>query len=72
VSLFDPQVIVVGGALATAPQPLFAGLREPLARRTPRVVTSRLGDRAALVGAAGLLAERVLAPEAVDRSLRAA
>ena len=79
VSFFEPEAIVVGGELARASQPLFAGIREQMARRSLpvgtesiRIVTSRLGERAAIVGAARLLAEQVLMPEAIDRSLRVA
>ena len=76
VSLFNPGVVVIGGPLMQAPQPLLAGVREatigrspPLATRHLRVVPSRLGDRAGVVGAGLLLCERVLAPAAIDHAL---
>ncbi|MDA0185379.1 ROK family protein [Solirubrobacter phytolaccae] len=79
VSFFEPAAIVVGGELARASQPLLAGIREQLARRslpvgtdTIRIVSSRLGDRAALVGLTQLLTEQVLTPDEIDRSLRVA
>jgi predicted NBD/HSP70 family sugar kinase len=76
VSLFNPGAIVIGGPLMQAPQPLLAGVREvtigrspPLATRHLRVVPSRLGERAGVVGAGLLLCEHVLAPAAIDRAL---
>jgi predicted NBD/HSP70 family sugar kinase len=76
VSLFNPGAIVIGGPLMQAPQPLLAGVREatigrspPLATRHLRVVPSRLGERAGVVGAGLLLCEHVFAPAAVDRVL---
>jgi predicted NBD/HSP70 family sugar kinase len=76
VSLFNPAVIVIGGPLMQAPEPLLAGVREvtiagspPLATRHLRVVPSRLGERAGVVGAGLLLCEHVFAPAAIDRVL---
>jgi predicted NBD/HSP70 family sugar kinase len=76
VSLFNPGAIVIGGPLMQAPQPLLAGVREatigrspPLATRHLRVVPSRLGEHAGVVGAGLLLCEHVFAPAAVDRAL---
>ena len=76
VSLFNPGAIVIGGPLMQAPQPLLAGVREvtigrspPLATRHLRVVPSRLGERAGVVGAGLLLCEHVFAPAAIDRAL---
>jgi predicted NBD/HSP70 family sugar kinase len=76
VSLFNPGAIVIGGPLMQAPQPLLAGVREvtigrspPLASRHLRVVPSRLGERAGVVGAGLLLCEHVLAPATIDRAL---
>ena len=42
---------------------------QPQAARGLRLVASRLGDRAAVVGAARLALEQVLSPETVDRAL---
>jgi predicted NBD/HSP70 family sugar kinase len=74
VSLFNPGAIVIGGPLMQAPQPLLAGVREvtiarsaPLATRHLRIVPSRLGERAGVVGAGLLLCEHVFAPAAIDR-----
>jgi len=78
VNFFNPAVIVVGGDIAEAHAQLLAGVREgifsrslPLATRDLRIVPSRLSDRAGVIGAAILVVEHVLAPDAVDRSLQA-
>lgn len=60
----SPEVIVVGGGLATAGEPLLGPLRERLSadaslQRPPAVVPSELGPDAGLIGAA--LAARDLA-----------
>ena len=76
VNFFNPNVIVIGGDLSDAGEQLLAGVREvtiqrslPLATRDLRVVHSRLGDGAGVVGAAIMVIEHVLSPEAVDRAL---
>ncbi|MEA2331435.1 MAG: hypothetical protein QOH58_1573 [Thermoleophilaceae bacterium] len=78
VNFFNPAVIVIGGDVAEAHEQLLAGVREvvyqrslPLATRHLRVVRSALGDRAGVTGAAVMVIEHVLAPEAVDRALSA-
>lgn len=75
VNFFNPSVIVVGGDIGGVHEPL-AGVREvtfqrslPLATRDLRTVPSRLGDRAGVVGAAVMVIEHVLAPEAIDRAI---
>lgn len=60
VSLFDPEVVVVGGGLAEAGEALLAPLRSALRarftfHREPRIVQAALGDAAGCLGA-GLLA----------------
>ena len=79
VSFFNPAVIVLGGDLAETGGELLAGVREvvfqrslPLATRDLRIVRTRLGDRAGVVGASLMVIEHVLAPEAVDRVIDAA
>ena len=79
VSFFNPAVIVLGGDLAETHDELLAGVREvvfqrslPLATRDLRIVRTRLGDRAGVVGASLMVIEHVLAPEAVDRVIDAA
>jgi glucokinase-like ROK family protein len=79
VNLFNPAVIVIGGDVAEAHEQLLAGVREvvyqrslPLATRHLRVVRSGLGDRAGVTGAAVMVIEHLLSPEAIDRALRTA
>jgi predicted NBD/HSP70 family sugar kinase len=79
VNFFNPAVIVIGGDIAEAHAQLLAGVREgifsrslPLATRDLRIVPSRLGDRAGVIGAATMVNEHVLSPDAVDRSLEGA
>ena len=76
VSVVAPSVIVVGGAMADASEPLIAGIRESvymrssaLATRELRILTSRLGPRAGVVGVTTLALEHVLAPANVDALL---
>jgi hypothetical protein len=42
-----------------------------LATRDLTIASSRLGDRAGVVGAAIMVIDHVLAPEAVDRAIQA-
>lgn len=74
VSLLNPSVIVIGGSLAAAGDPLLAGVREvvyrrslPLATANLRIVPAMGGERAGIIGAACLVIDEVLAPDAVDR-----
>jgi predicted NBD/HSP70 family sugar kinase len=76
VSVIAPSVIVVGGEMADASEPLLAGIREAvyqrasaLATRELRILTSRLGPRAGVVGVATLALEHVLEPANVDALL---
>jgi predicted NBD/HSP70 family sugar kinase len=76
VNFFNPGTIVIGGDLAEAQQQLLAGVREvifqrslPLATGDLRILPSRLGDRAGVTGAAVMVIEHVLAPEAIDRAI---
>jgi predicted NBD/HSP70 family sugar kinase len=73
VSMLNPSVIVIGGSLAAAGDPLLAGVREvvyrrslPLATAHLRIVQSSAGDLAGVVGAAVLAIDEALAPDAVD------
>ncbi|MHA6630457.1 ROK family protein [Pseudonocardia sichuanensis] len=79
VSLLNPSVIVIGGALAAAGEHLLAGVREvvyrrslPLATQHLRIVPSRSGERAGVIGAAVMVVERVLSPAEVDALVAAA
>ena len=74
VSLLNPSVIVIGGSLAEAGDPLLAGVREvvyrrslPLATANLRIVQASTGDRSGIVGAACMVVDHVLAPAAVDQ-----
>ena len=76
VNFFNPRVIVVGGDIGAVHEQLLAGLREvvfqrslPLATRDLRIVPSQLGDRAGVIGAAVMVIEQLLAPDAIDRAI---
>ncbi|WP_283135709.1 ROK family protein [Rhizohabitans arisaemae] len=76
VNFFNPGVIVIGGDVAEAGEHILAGVREviysrslPLATQHLGIRASVLGDRAGVVGAAVMVIEHVLAPEAVDLSV---
>ncbi|MFG2311234.1 ROK family protein [Streptomyces sp. NPDC048566] len=76
VTLLNPGVLMIAGDLAGTP--FLTGVRELLYQRAlPRstahleVVTSALGDRAALVGAGALVVEHLYAPERVEERLTA-
>ncbi len=76
VNVLNPAVIVIGGDLANAGEPLLAGIREVVYRRSLTLATgrlkielSRLGDQAGITGAAVMVIETVLAPSAIDSLL---
>jgi predicted NBD/HSP70 family sugar kinase len=76
VSVVAPSLIVVGGQMAEASEPLLAGIRESvyqrasaLATRELRILTSRIGPRAGVVGVTTLALEHVLEPANVDALL---
>ncbi|MFJ9961506.1 ROK family protein [Streptomyces avermitilis] len=76
VTLLNPGVLMIAGDLAGTP--FLTGVRELLYQRAlPRstahldVVTSRLGDRAGLIGAGALVVEHLYAPERVEKRLLA-
>lgn len=78
VSLFNPSVIVIGGALSQVGEHLIAGVREvvyrrslPLATEELRIVQSRAGDQAGIVGAAAMVLDHALSPGRVDTLLGA-
>jgi len=75
VCLLNPEVVLIGGALATAP--LLAGIREtlyrlalPRATRHMGLQLGTLGDNAAVVGLTRLVVDHEFAPEAVNLKLR--
>jgi predicted NBD/HSP70 family sugar kinase len=76
VSVVAPKLLVMGGEMADAAEPLLAGVREsvyqrssPLATQELRILTSRLGARAGVVGATTMALEHVLRPAHVDALL---
>ncbi|MEU5001289.1 ROK family transcriptional regulator [Streptomyces sp. NPDC021622] len=76
VNFFNPDTVVVGGALAAVHDQLLAGVREavyrrshPLATHVLRIEPSRTGENAAAVGAGILAVEHALSPRQVDRVL---
>ncbi|MGW1888995.1 ROK family protein [Streptomyces sp. NPDC002004] len=76
VTLLNPGVLMIAGDLAGTP--FLTGVRELLYQRAlPRstahleVVTSRLGERAGLIGAGALVVEQLYAPERVEERLLA-
>ena len=78
VNFFNPGAIVIGGDISDAHQQLLDGVREvifqrslPLATGDLRIVPSRLGDRAGVIGAANMVIEHILDPEAIDKAIEA-
>ncbi len=76
VSFFNPSLVVIGVQLAHADEPLLAGIREvvyrrslPLATRDLQITTSRLDERAGVTGLALMLGDHIFAPHAVDQAL---
>jgi predicted NBD/HSP70 family sugar kinase len=76
VNLLNPQVVVFGGDLAEAFEPLLAGVRELVYRRgmVPvtrelRIEQSALGERAGIAGCATMALDEVLSPRAIDTAL---
>lgn len=74
VSLFNPSVIVIGGSLSQAGEHLIAGVHEvvyrrslPLATQHLRIVQSRTGERAGIIGAAVMAIDHALSPGQVDQ-----
>ncbi len=69
VSLFDPEIVVIGGGLAKASDLFLDALRkamqeraQPIAAKQVRVVASRLGNQANLLGAAWAARRKVERP----------
>jgi predicted NBD/HSP70 family sugar kinase len=77
VNLLNPAVVVIGGDLVRAGQPLLAGIRETIYQRSTTlntnelsVIASDLGDRAGVIGAAVMVIERILDPAVVDAAIQ--
>lgn len=77
IAMLNPRTLVLGGTLGRLPvvvDAVSAAIRQNVLRRSTdslRIEPARLGDRAATVGLARLVADHVLAPDAVDRALAA-
>ena len=79
VNVLNPAVIIIGGDVAVAGEPLIAGIREvvykrslPLATGHLQIGLSKLGDEAGITGAAVMVLETILAPAAIDAALAGA
>lgn len=79
VNFFNPGVIVIGGDVARAHEQLLAGIRSavyqrslPLATRHLEIVPSQLDDRAGVLGAARMVIEHTLRPEAIEEVMAGA
>jgi len=75
-ALFNPSVIVIGGEIVTAGEPLLAGVREsvysralPLAARRLRVRVADSGALGGVHGALRLATDGLLAPPHLDAAL---
>lgn len=78
VNVLNPHVIIIGGDVAGAGEPLLAAIREVVYRRSLPLATGRLtialsqlGDAAGITGAAVMALETVLSPAAIDTALSA-
>jgi len=76
VNLFNPSVLVISGDLARAEDQLLAGVREvvysrslPLATRHLKIVSSRLGRQAGIVGAAVMVRDAALDEAFIDSTV---
>src|SRR5260370_39654929 len=73
VTLLNPEVVVIGGDLAGAYEPLVAGLRETVYQRSTalstrqlRIVASTFGERQALVGRAAMIKQWISSGRAIS------
>ncbi|WP_093171925.1 ROK family transcriptional regulator [Sinosporangium album] len=78
VNVLNPSVVVLGGEVAEAFQPLVGAVREvvyrrstALATRNLRIELSRLGPGAGITGCALMVVDHVLAPDVIDAGLAA-
>lgn len=76
VNVLNPELVVIGGDLAQADQTLVAAIREvvyqrslPLSTADLRIQESTLGDRAGVIGAAALVLDHILYPDAIDSAI---
>jgi predicted NBD/HSP70 family sugar kinase len=78
VSVLNPEILVLAGEMAHTNEYFVTGMREliyqrslPRATRNLRVVSTKLGAEASLVGITELVVDEVFAPAAVDARLAA-
>ena len=76
VNLLNPALIMIGGDMAQAEAELLAGVREVVYQRSTtlsttdlQIITSSLGDRAGITGAAAMVLDHIFTPAAIDRVL---
>ncbi|WP_323181806.1 ROK family protein [Streptomyces sp. NBC_00424] len=76
VNFFNPGVIIIGGDISEAGEHLLAGVREVIYSRSLPLATQHLSirgrgldDRAGVIGAAVMVIEHTLSPEAVDQAI---
>jgi glucokinase len=76
VTMVNPSLIVVGGDLAATGEMLLAGMREAVYRRSPplatenlRIVPSRAGEDAGVLGAVTMVLNHALSAGVVDHQL---
>jgi predicted NBD/HSP70 family sugar kinase len=74
VSLMNPEIIVIGGSLASAGEHLIAGVREvvygrsmPLASENLSIVQSKAGKEVGIIGASVMAIDHVLDPDTIDQ-----
>jgi len=74
VSLINPQIIVIGGSLASAGEHLIAGVREvvygrsmPLASENLSIVQSKAGKEVGIIGANVMAIDYVLDADTIDQ-----
>jgi predicted NBD/HSP70 family sugar kinase len=73
VTLLNPEVVIIGGDLASAYEPFVAGLRETVYQRSTaistrqlRILASTFGERQGLIGCAAMINQLVTSERAVD------
>ncbi len=78
VSLLNPSVIVVGGLMVEGGESLLAGVREvvygrslPLATGSLRIIASRAGEQAGVLGAAAMVVQHALSADEVEARVTA-
>lgn len=72
VNFFNPSLVIIGGGVANSGDNFLAAIRQsiyqrslPLATRDLRILRSELGDLAGIYGAAALVADQIMSPQAL-------